>query len=125
MNNFNNQNNMFGFNRNIQTTNNSVKPKRNSSNNQSFEGASNAINSSNPKLKSIDPIKLKIINEIKEQCKSKSINQMLPEIMKVNQLLNAKNMSFSPEETALLFEVMEENMTQDEKQKFNAIKSFM
>lgn len=87
--------------------------------------ASDAINQNNPKLKNIDPVKLQIITEIKEKSKGKNINQMLPEIMKINQLLNERNMSFTKEETALLFEVIKENMSQEEKKKFDAIKSFL
>lgn len=101
------------------------KMNYNSNTGNTGTSASDAINQNNPKLKNIDPVKLQIITEIKEKSKGKNINQMLPEIMRINQLLNERNMSFTKEETALLFEVIKENMSQEEKKKFDAIKSFL
>ncbi|MBE5944020.1 MAG: hypothetical protein E7258_03770 [Lachnospiraceae bacterium] len=80
---------------------------------------------SNPKLKDIDPLKLKIIMEIKQKSKDKSMEELLPEIMKVNQELNRRNMAFTKKETVLLLEVIEESLSPEEKKKFNMLKGFM
>ena len=37
----------------------------------------------NPKLKNVDPLKLKIIMEIKAKSKNRSMEELLPEIMKI------------------------------------------
>lgn len=79
----------------------------------------------NAKLKSIDPLKLKIISEIKEQGKNKSIEEMLPQIMKINQELNRRNMNFTQEESALLLEAIEETLPEKDKQRFNMLKGFL
>ena len=39
----------------------------------------------NPKLRNIHPTKLRIINEIKEQRKYQSVEELLPQILHINQ----------------------------------------
>ena len=41
----------------------------------------------NPKLRNIHPTKLRIINEIKEQSKYQSAEELLPQILQINQEL--------------------------------------
>lgn len=78
----------------------------------------------NPKLRNIHPTKLRIINEIKEQSKYQSAEELLPQILQINQELKRRNLSFTKEESALLLEAMEESMSPAERQKFQMIKSF-
>lgn len=80
---------------------------------------------SNPRLRSIDPTKLRIITEIKNQSQTKSIEELLPEIMRINQELNRRNMNFTKEETALLLDAIEESLSPQDKQKFNMLKSLL
>ena len=61
----------------------------------------------NPKLRNIHPTKLRIINEIKEQSKYQSAEELLPQILQINQELKRRNLSFTKEESALLLEAME------------------
>ncbi len=79
----------------------------------------------NSKLKSIDPIKLKIIMEIQKKSKTSSMEELLPEIMKINQELNRRNMGFTKNETSLLLDAIEESLSPEEKKKFEMIKGFM
>ena len=79
----------------------------------------------NSKLRNIHPTKLKVINEIKEQCKYHSAEEMLPQILQINQELKRRNLSFTKEESALLLEAMEESMTSAERQKFQILKGLM
>lgn len=79
----------------------------------------------NPKLRNVDPVKLKIIMEIKEKSRTKSLDELLPEIMRINKELNRRNMNFTKTETELLMEAIEESLTPDERKKFNLIKEFM
>ena len=79
----------------------------------------------NPKLGNIHPIKLKIINEIREQSRYHSAEEMLPQILQINQELKRRDLSFTKEESALLLEAMEESMSPAERQKFQLLKSIM
>ncbi|MBQ8318130.1 MAG: hypothetical protein IJX85_07305 [Lachnospiraceae bacterium] len=81
--------------------------------------------SNNPRLQNISPLKLKIIREIAEKSKGKTIEEMLPQIMKINKELQARNISFSKDETALLLDVIEETIPPKDKAKFNMLKGFM
>ncbi|MBP3620135.1 MAG: hypothetical protein J6J16_00060 [Lachnospiraceae bacterium] len=116
-NNFNNQRNPYN-NSNYQS-NEKDTPDNNHNNHMktSFE--------SNPKLRGIDPLKLKIIMEIKNKSKNRSMEELLPEIMKINQELNRRNMAFTKPETELLLEVIEEGLSPEEKARFNMLKGFM
>ncbi|MBQ9934967.1 MAG: hypothetical protein IJO70_03880 [Lachnospiraceae bacterium] len=78
-----------------------------------------------PRLSNISPLKLKIIKEIASKSKGKSIEEMLPQIMQVNKELQARNISFSKEETALLMDIIEETLPPKDKAKFNMLKGFM
>ena len=75
--------------------------------------------------KQIDPIKLKIINEIKEKSKGRSMEELLPEIMKIHKEMNRRNMSFTKEETEILMNNIESTLSPQDKQKFNMLKSFL
>ena len=78
----------------------------------------------NPKLKNMHPTKLKIINEIREQSRYHSAEEMLPQILQINQELKRRDLSFTKEESALLLEAMEESMSPAERKNFQMIKSF-
>ncbi len=79
----------------------------------------------NPKFLALSPLKQKIILEIQQQSISKSIEQMLPQIMMINKELNRRNMSFTKQETELLISAMEETMTPEERKKFEMIKAML
>lgn len=83
------------------------------------------LNNNNPKLAGVDPLKLKIILEIERKSKNKSMEELLPEIMKVNQELKRRNMSFSKSETEILLDVIEESLSPAEKARFNMLKGFL
>lgn len=78
-----------------------------------------------PRLGNVDPIKLKIIKEIANRSQNQSVEQMLPQIMKINQELQSRNISFTKEETALLMDVIEESLPPKDRMKFNMLKGFM
>lgn len=79
----------------------------------------------NPKLRNIHPMKIRIINEIREQSKYQSMEEMLPQIMQINQELKRRNMSFTQEESSLLMDALAESMSPAERQKIQMIKSMM
>ncbi len=112
-----NDNNGYNNNGNNGYNGNSNNSNNGNNNSGSFEN--------NPKLRNIDPLKIKIIMEIKEQSKHKSMEELLPEIMKINQELNRRQMSFTKNESELLLDAIEESLSPAERQKFQMIKSFM
>ncbi len=93
--------------------------------NHNYNNNNNMNLEANPKLRNVDQTKLRIIMEIKEKSKNKSIEELLPEIMRINKELNRRNMNFTKEETSLLLDAIEESLPPSEKKKFNMIKSFM
>ena len=79
---------------------NNNQPQQNNHTSQSNSEKFNFQN--NSKLQSIDPVKLKIIMEIQKKSKDTSMEELFPEIMKINQELNRRNMGFTKNETTLL-----------------------
>ena len=54
-----------------------------------------------------------------------SMETMLPEIMKINNELNKRKLSFTREESQLIIDIMMENASPAEKQKIQMLKSFL
>lgn len=79
----------------------------------------------NPALKNINPIKLRLLQEISQKAKGKSIEDMLPQIMMVNKELKRRNLEFTKDETELLMDILMQDMSPAEKQKFMMLRSFM
>ncbi len=126
-NNFNNRNNpMFQRQNSVPNRSQQNQQQSNTHNNHNNiqQNNLNIDFTENPRLKNIDPLKLKIINEIQRKSKNRSIEELLPEIMKINQELNRRNMSFTKEETSVLLDVIEENLSPEEKQRFAMLKNF-
>ena len=125
-NNFSNSSNNNSQNHFNNSTNNSI----NNSSNSNTDNTENRSSQSsdfmhNSRLSNIDPIKLKIIMEIREKSKNKSVEELLPEIMKINQELNRRNMNFTKNESEILMDVIEESLSPADRQKFNMLKGFM
>ena len=51
--------------------------------------------------------------------------QMIPQLMEINKELNKRQLSFSKAESELVIDILAENMTPQEKQKINLIKSML
>ena len=105
--------------------NNSLNQKYSSSNQNSNN--SSGINNfeDNPRLNSIDPMKLKIINEIRRQSKTKPMEELIPEVMRINQELTRRNINFTKEESSLLLDAIEESLSPADRKKFQMLKSFL
>jgi hypothetical protein len=81
--------------------------------------------SENQKLTALSPLKRKIITEIITQSRDKSIEELLPEVMKINRELSRRNMSFTRQESELLMDAIEESLSPQEKKSFALIKNMM
>ena len=125
-NNFSNSSNNNSQNHFNNSTNNSINNSSNSNtDNTENRSSQNSDFIHNSRLSNIDPIKLKIIMEIREKSKNKSGEELLPEIMKINQELNRRNMNFTKNESEILMDVIEESLSPADRQKFNMLKGFM
>ena len=128
-NNFSNNSNSNSKNNFSNSTNNSINNSNNSSNSNTDNTENRSSQNSgfmhNSRLSNIDPIKLKIIMEIREKSKNKSVEELLPEIIKINQELNRRNMNFTKNESEILMDVIEESLSPADRQKFNMLKGFM
>lgn len=77
------------------------------------------------RFKNLAPLKRKIILGLANGSSSKSIEQMLPEIMQLNRELQKRNLSFSKEESNLIMDIMMEQASPADKQKIAMLRSIM
>ncbi len=108
----------------------------NSAYNKAYNPSSRGINNTQPSsnnsnsknsnpAQGLDPVKLRIIEEIRTKSQGKTLDEMLPQIMKINNEMKRRNISFTKEETKLLVDELEKNVKSQEIDKFNMIKSFI
>ena len=76
-----------------------------------------------PVLRNMHPVKLKVINELAENASGKPLIQTAPYLLKAQQTLKEANLSFSPEESALLMEILTKDMSSAEKQQVERLKT--
>lgn len=78
-----------------------------------------------PALKNMHPVKLRLLQEISQKSRGRSIEDMLPQIMMVNKELKRRNLEFTKEETNLLTEILMQDMSPADKKRFMMLRSFM
>ncbi|NLJ90205.1 MAG: hypothetical protein GX323_04820 [Clostridiales bacterium] len=78
-----------------------------------------------PAIKDIDPAKLALLISFAESAKGKKPDMILPLLMQANKTMKQQNLTFSKEEQELLIEVLTENMSPEDKNKVNLIRSFV
>lgn len=79
----------------------------------------------NETLKKMNPEKIEIMKELAEAAEGKDLKETAPLIMRANQKLNAKNMSFTKEETTVLLDLLTRNMSPAEKAKVEMMKKIV
>lgn len=79
----------------------------------------------NPNLKNIDPAKLQMLMSMSEQTAGKSQNEMLPFLMSAATQSKEKGMTFSPDETDMIIEVLKMGKSQEEIAKIDKIRMMM
>lgn len=79
----------------------------------------------NPALKNIDPAKLQMLMSMTEQTSGKKQNELLPFLMAAAAQSKSKGMSFTPEETDAIIEVMKTGKSKEEIEKIERIRSMM
>ena len=78
-----------------------------------------------PALKTMHPVKLQVINELAENASGKPLIQTAPYLLKAQRTLKEAGLSFTPEESTLLMEILAKDMTPAEKQQVERLKSFL
>ena len=76
-------------------------------------------------FKKMDPVKIQVMKELAEQMEGKALKDAAPVIMVASNKLKQQGKSFTPEETALLLEILTKDMTPQEKAKVEMMKSMM
>lgn len=78
-----------------------------------------------PAMEHIDPRKLAILVDLANESQGKPLEQSLPYIMNANSKLKAQNLSFSPEESSLLIDILSQGMSSQDKKKLEMMQKMM
>lgn len=78
-----------------------------------------------PTMKNIDVRKLAVLVDLINEAEGKPLDKSLPILLKANTKLKAMNLSFTPSETDLVLEILTNDMSPTEKQKFQTMKTMM
>lgn len=77
------------------------------------------------RLSGIDPAKLQMLMSMSGQGASKSQNELMPFLMAAAAQSREKGMTFTPQETDLIIEVMKQGKSQEEIAKIEKIRMMM
>lgn len=73
-----------------------------------------------PRISGIAPAKLTMLLKLAEQIEGKSQKEVMPIVLGAVASANRQNLKFTPEEFSLIFEIMKEGKSEEEKQKMDA-----
>ena len=74
-------------------------------------------------FKTMHPVKLQVMKELAENMQGKSMKDAAPLLMAATTKLKNHNLSFSPEESKVLLEILTRNMSPQEKAKVEMMKN--
>lgn len=74
-------------------------------------------------FKTMHPVKLQVMKELAEQMNGRQMKDAAPLLMTATSKLKAHNLSFSPEESAVLLEILTKDMNPQEKAKVEMMKN--
>ncbi len=78
-----------------------------------------------PRLANIHPLKLQIIKQLAHGSSQKSIEQMLPDMMRLNSELGKRNLSFTKNERELLMDILIEQASPEDKRKITMLRNML
>ena len=81
--------------------------------------------SENPALKQIDPAKLQMLLSLSGQGAGKNQNELMPFLLSAASRSRENGMTFSPQETDLIIEVMKQGKSKEEIAKIDKIRMMM
>ncbi len=76
-------------------------------------------------FKNMHPVKLKVMKELAENMKGKPMKEAAPYLMAAANQLKKHNLSFAPEETGVLMEILTKDMSPQEKAKVEMMKNMV
>ena len=76
----------------------------------------------NPVIENMPPEKILFLNKLLEELQGKNKNTMLPFLMAVTTKAKQAGIQFTDEETALILEVLEKDMTPEERKKIGMLR---
>jgi hypothetical protein len=74
-------------------------------------------------FKTMHPVKIQVMKELAEQMQGKAMKDAAPLLMAATSKLKSHNLSFSPEESAVLLEILTKDMNPQEKAKVEMMKN--
>jgi hypothetical protein len=78
-----------------------------------------------PAMKNIDARKLGILVELVNEAEGKPVDKLLPVLITANAKLKATGMSFSPDETDLIMEIITKDLSDSDKNKLEMVKKMI
>jgi hypothetical protein len=78
-----------------------------------------------PELSGLDPVKKKFLAELVEEAQKTPQKNMPTLYMKAISKMNTLRLKFSPEESALLSEILEAQMSKEDRKRFDAVKKML
>lgn len=78
-----------------------------------------------PNIQKIDPKKLEIMELLVNQCKGKSLELILPDLMAASSRLSEQGLSFTNEETAIIIDALKEGMNPVEQQRVDMLRGLI
>lgn len=74
-------------------------------------------------FKTMHPVKLQVMKELVEGMEGKSMKDAAPLLMNATSKLKSHNMSFTPQETTILLEILTKDMSPQDKAKVEMMKN--
>lgn len=78
-----------------------------------------------PAMKNIDARKLAVLVDLANEVEGKPADKALPVLIKANAKMKALGLTFTPEESDLMIEILTKDMSPQERQKLEMIKKMM
>lgn len=74
-------------------------------------------------FKTMHPVKIQVMKELAESMEGKSMKDAAPLLMNATAKLKSHNMSFTPQETTVLLEILTKDMSPQEKARVEMMKN--
>ncbi|QHQ62611.1 hypothetical protein Ana3638_19015 [Anaerocolumna sedimenticola] len=78
-----------------------------------------------PAMKNIDARKLAVLVDLANEAEGKPVDKALPLLIKANAKLKALGLTFTPDESSLMIEILTKDMSPADKQKLEMIKKMI
>lgn len=78
-----------------------------------------------PNLKNLDPRKKVILSNLLKEAKGKPMNQCFPSLMKANQSLQSQGLSFTPQESNAIMDLLSQDMSPSDRARLDMMRNMM